>query len=83
MICWNSSIEFTGRINTPLRASTPVESSCDVVTIVGIVFSQSWKSRRCCSPISPSLAVTRSPSCGSLLRFIWLIRSSFLTMAPL
>ena len=42
-----------------LRASTPVESFCDVVRIVGIVFSLSWKSRRCCSPRLPSLAVTR------------------------
>ena len=35
-----------------LRASTPVESFCDVVRIVGIDFSLSWKSRRCCSPDS-------------------------------
>ncbi len=44
MICLNSIIEFTGRISTmlrTLRASTPVESFCEVVRIVGIVFSLS------------------------------------------
>ena len=44
MICLNSIIEFTGRISTmfrTLRASTPVESFCDVVRMVGIVFSLS------------------------------------------
>lgn len=44
MICLNSIIELTGRISTMLRmfrASTPVESFCDVVRIVGIVFSLS------------------------------------------
>jgi hypothetical protein len=63
MICLNSIIEFTGRISTMLRtfrASTPVDSFCEVVRIVGMVFSLSWKSRRCCSPIAPSLAVTRT-----------------------
>ena len=46
MICLNSIIELIGRISTmlrTLRASTPVESFCDVVRIVGIVFSLSWK----------------------------------------
>jgi hypothetical protein len=40
----NSIIELIGRIKTilrMLRASTPVESFCDVVRIVGIVFSLS------------------------------------------
>ena len=41
------------------RASTPVESFCEVVRMVGIDFSLSWKSRRCCSPSAPSFAVTR------------------------
>ena len=44
MICLNSIIELIGRIRTILRifrASTPVESFCDVVRIVGIVFSLS------------------------------------------
>ena len=53
MICLNSIIEFTGRISTmlrTLRASTPVESFCDVVRMVGMVFSLSWKMRRNCSP---------------------------------
>ena len=62
MICLNSIIELIGRIRTMLRmlrASTPVESFCEVVRIVGMVFSLSWKSRRCCSPSAPSLAVTR------------------------
>ena len=47
MICLNSIIELTGRISTmlrTLRASTPVDSFCDVVRIVGIVFSLSWNS---------------------------------------
>ena len=29
-----------------LRASTPVESFCDVVRMVGMVFSLSWNSRK-------------------------------------
>ena len=44
MICLNSIIELIGRISTMLRmlrASTPVESFCDVVRIVGMVFSLS------------------------------------------
>ena len=44
MICLNSIIEFTGRIKTmlrTLRASTPVESFCEVVSTVGTVFSLS------------------------------------------
>ena len=63
MICLNSIIELIGRISTmlrTLRASTPVESFCDVVRIVGMVFSLSWKSRRCWSPRAPSSAVTRT-----------------------
>ena len=39
MICLNSIIELIGRIRTMLRmlrASTPVESFCDVVRIVGM-----------------------------------------------
>ncbi len=39
MICLNSIIELIGRISTMLRmlrASTPVESFCDVVRIVGM-----------------------------------------------
>jgi hypothetical protein len=28
-----------------LRASTPVDSFCEVVRMVGIVFSLSWKAR--------------------------------------
>jgi hypothetical protein len=44
MICLNSIIVLTGRMSTMLRmfrASIPVESFCDVVRIVGIVFSLS------------------------------------------
>jgi hypothetical protein len=44
MICLNSIIELIGRISTMLRmlrASTPVESFCEVVRMVGIVFSLS------------------------------------------
>ena len=41
-----------------LRASTPVESFCEVVRMVGMVFLLSWKSRRYCSPRAPSSAVT-------------------------
>ena len=62
MICLNSIIEFTGRSSTmlrTLRASTPVESFYDVVRMVGIVFSLSWKARSQVLPSSPSLAVTR------------------------
>ena len=43
-----------------LRASTPVDSFCDVVSIVGMVFSLSRKIRRYRSPSSPSFAVTRT-----------------------
>jgi hypothetical protein len=63
MICLNSIIDRIGRIRTmlrTLRASTPVDSLCEVVRIVGIVFSLSWNVRRCCSPSLPSSAVTRS-----------------------
>ena len=44
MICLNSIMELTGRINTmlrTLRASTPVDSFWEVVKIVGMVFSLS------------------------------------------
>ncbi len=47
MICLNSIIELIGRISTMLRtllASTPVESFCEVVRMVGIVFSLSLNS---------------------------------------
>jgi hypothetical protein len=47
MICLNSIIELMGRISTmwrTLRASTPVDSFCEVVRMVGMVFSLSWKS---------------------------------------
>ncbi len=50
-----------GRMRTMFRmfqASTPVESFCDVVRMVGMVFLLSWKSRRCCSPRAPSSAVS-------------------------
>jgi hypothetical protein len=63
MICLNSTIELMGRISTMLRtfrASTPVESFCEVVRMVGMVFSLSWKVRSCRSPSSPSFAVTRT-----------------------
>ena len=62
MICLNSIIELMGRMSTMLRmlrASTPVDSFCEVVRMVGMVFSLSWKARRCASPSSPSFAVTR------------------------
>ena len=39
------------------RPITPVDSVCDVVKMVGMVFSLSWKSRRYWSPSAPSLAV--------------------------
>ncbi len=63
MICLNSIIELIGRISTmlrTLRASTPVESFCDVVRIVGMVFSLSWNVRSHWSPSAPSSAVTRT-----------------------
>ncbi len=44
MICLNSIMELTGRSSTmlrTLRASTPVDSFCDVVKIVGMFFSLS------------------------------------------
>ena len=44
MICLNSIIELIGRRRTMFRmfrASTPVESFCEVVRIVGINFSLS------------------------------------------
>ena len=68
MICLNSIIEATGRISTMLRrlrASTPSDSFCEVVRMVGIDFSLSWNVRRCSSPIAPSLAVTRTQYSGS------------------
>ena len=79
MICLNSIIELIGRISTmwrTLRASTPVDRFCDVVSMVsmvGMVFSWSWKSRRCCPPRAPSLAVTRTQSFGSATVLRWLI----------
>jgi hypothetical protein len=78
MICLNSIIEPTGRISTmlrTLRASTPVDNFCEVVRIVGMVFSLSWKARRASSPRAPSSAVTRTQYIGSVLVFIWLMRS--------
>src|ERR1019366_4106042 len=44
MICLNSIMELIGRIRTMLRmlrAATPVDSFCEVVKIVGMVFSLS------------------------------------------
>ena len=40
-------------------ASTPVVSNCEVVRIVGVLVSTSWKRLKCPLPMSASSAVTR------------------------
>jgi hypothetical protein len=62
-------MEWIGRIRTMLRmlrASTPVESFCDVVRTVGMLFSLYWKSRKCWSPSAPSAGyrAAHAPRCG-------------------
>src|SRR5690554_2603457 len=68
MICLNSIIDRIGRSSTMLRilsATTPVDSFCEVVRIVGRVLVLSWKSSRCFSPSFSSSAVTRWQYSGS------------------
>ena len=49
MICLNSIIDLIGRISTMFRtflASTPVDSFCEVVRIVGMVLLFCWNISR-------------------------------------